>query len=116
MGLGRVGGQKFALFYPLPPQFSFFLLSLGCLVVEIGWCLKRRGPEMCTFGVLGLSCEAPAPKPPQPSETPAKFNEKTLKRGPAEGGPGEDKRKKKDIQKKEMKEKRKERKGGGKDK
>ena len=22
--------------------------------------LKRRGPEMCTLGVLGLSCEAPA--------------------------------------------------------
>ena len=28
------------------------------------WCLKRRGPEMCAFGVLGLSCEATAaPKP-----------------------------------------------------
>ena len=28
-------------------------------VLEFWWCLKRRGPEMCTFGVLGLSCASP---------------------------------------------------------
>ena len=53
--------QNFAAFFTLPRQFSFFLLSLlGGPCVEFWWCLKRRGPEMCTFGVLGLSCEAPA--------------------------------------------------------
>ena len=53
-----------AVFFTFPPQFSFFLLSLWGPSVEFWWCLKRPGPEMCTFGVLGLSCEAPAaPKP-----------------------------------------------------
>ena len=59
--------------------------------------MKRRGPEMLTFGVLGLSCEAPAaPKPPAfhtTARTPnvhmafkntPKFHEKTLKRGKKE--------------------------------
>ena len=59
-------GPKISRFFsPLPPPLSFFLsLSLG-LLVEFWWCLKRRGPQMCTFGVLELSCEAPAAlKPP----------------------------------------------------
>ena len=61
VGPGRVGGPKFrSLFFPLPPHFRSFLCLSGCLLVEFRWCLKRRGPEMCTFGVLGLSCEAPA--------------------------------------------------------
>ena len=55
------GTEISRFFFPLPPQFSFFLPSLGgpfrgILLVF----LKRQGPEMCTFGVLGLSCEAPA--------------------------------------------------------
>ena len=38
-------------------------------VFELSWVvpllLEAPGPEMCTFGVLGLSCETPAaPKPP----------------------------------------------------
>ena len=55
-----MGGPKFRAFFSfLPPQF-FFLLSLSWgLFVEFCWCLKRRGPEMCTFGVLGLSCASP---------------------------------------------------------
>ena len=36
-------------------QFSFFSSSLV-------WCLKRRGAQMCAFGVLWLSCEAPTRK------------------------------------------------------
>ena len=57
--------QNFALFFPLPPPISFFLLSLEGLLVEFWWCLKRRGAQMCAFGVLGLLCEAPtATKPP----------------------------------------------------
>ena len=52
---------NFALFFPSPAtMFALFVLSLGVLLVEFWWCLKRRGPQMCTFGVLGLSCEAPA--------------------------------------------------------
>ena len=48
-GWGTEGweAQNFA-FFPLPPQFRTFSLPGG------RWCLKRRGPEMCTFGVLGL--------------------------------------------------------------
>ena len=46
-------------FFPLPPQNSFFSSLSGGLLVEFWWCLKRRGPEMCTFGVLGLSCASP---------------------------------------------------------
>ena len=58
VGPRRVGPRNFALFFSLPPEISFFLLSGGFLV-ELWWCLKRRGPEMCTFGVLGLSCASP---------------------------------------------------------
>ena len=50
------GAQNFALFFRLPPQCSFFLLSLWGPSVEFWWCLKRRGLQMCTFGVLGLLC------------------------------------------------------------
>ena len=66
-GLGPEGwgpegleGPKFRAFFFLPPQCFFFLSSLGCLLVEFWWCLKRRDPQMCPFGVLGLSCETPA--------------------------------------------------------
>ena len=46
---------KFRFFSPLQPQFSLFLLSLGGPFVEFwGVFLKRRGPEMCTFGVHHL--------------------------------------------------------------
>ena len=41
-----------------------FLPSLGVFSVEFWWRLKRRGPQMCTFGVLWLFCEAPAPESP----------------------------------------------------
>ena len=61
VGPRRVGGPKFrAFFFPLPPQFAFFSPSLVGPCVEFWWCLKRRGGQMCAFGVLGLSCEAPA--------------------------------------------------------
>ena len=44
----------------VPPQFSFFLLSLwGFFRGNLVLFLKRWHPEMCTFGVLLLSCEAP---------------------------------------------------------
>ena len=51
------GAQNFALFFSLPATIFFLSsLSLGGPFVEflVGF-LKRRGPEMCTFGVLRLS-------------------------------------------------------------
>ena len=51
------GARNFALFFPLSRfPFRSFCLS-GGLLVEFWWCLKRRDPQMCTFEVLGLSCE-----------------------------------------------------------
>ena len=91
------GAQNFALFFPSSGTI-FFLLSLSWgPFVEFWWCLKRRGPEMCTFGVLGLSCASPGgpvwwgrrgftrqPESPnvhisgfRPSKTPTKFHERT---------------------------------------
>ena len=55
VALQRVGGQNFALFFPLPPQFYFFLPSLGGLLVEFWWCFEAgRGPQMCTFGLSAV--------------------------------------------------------------
>ena len=55
------GPPKFSLFFfSLPPEISFFLLSLRGLLVEFWWCLKRRDAQMCAFGVLWLSCGTPA--------------------------------------------------------
>ena len=45
-------------FFPLSPQFSFFLLSLGAFRGILGVFEAPGSPEMCTIGVLGLSCEA----------------------------------------------------------
>ena len=46
------GPPKIWLFFPSPVTIVFLTSSRGILVVF----LKRRDPEMCTFGVLGLSC------------------------------------------------------------
>ena len=59
-GPRRVGGQNFALFSLSHHNFLSFLPFFVGLLVEFWWCLKRRDPLMCTFGVLGLSCETPA--------------------------------------------------------
>ena len=53
--------QNFALSFCL----SRHKIRSGGLLVEFWWCLKRWSAQMCTFGVLWLSCEAvAAPKPP----------------------------------------------------
>ena len=63
-GAPKGGGPKISRFFSLSATVSLFLCLSGCLLVELWWCLKRRNPQMCTVGVLGLSCEAPAaPKP-----------------------------------------------------
>ena len=41
-----------AFFFPLSPSFSIFFSLCRGLLVEFWWCLKRRDPLMCTFGVL----------------------------------------------------------------
>ena len=47
------GRPKISRFFLPSPATIFFLLSLslGGPFVEFWWCLKRRGPELCTFGV-----------------------------------------------------------------
>ena len=60
IALERWGPKISRFFFPVPPQNSFFSSLSGGLLVEFWWCLKRRCAQMCTFGVLGLSCEAPA--------------------------------------------------------
>ena len=39
----RLGPKISRFFFSLPPEISFFLLSLGGLLVEFCWCLKRSG-------------------------------------------------------------------------
>ena len=83
VGLRRVGGPKISLFFS--PAAKFVLSSLsGGFLVEFWWCLKRWDPLMCTFGVLLLSCEAPAaPKPPGGVHTTAREPERAHERVPA---------------------------------
>ena len=55
------GGPKISrFFFSRLPLISFFLLSLGCLLVEFWWCFRKPAFK-CAFGVLGLPG---APKPP----------------------------------------------------
>ena len=64
---GEKGGPKAGAPMSLFPATTFFLfsLSLGVFSLILVVSLKRWGAQMCTFGVLGLSCEVPAaPKPP----------------------------------------------------
>ena len=65
-GHERVGGPKFrAVFSFSRSHFRSFCVFLGVFSWFFGCERKRRGRQMCSFGVLWLSCEAPAaPKPP----------------------------------------------------
>ena len=86
-GAPKGGDPKFRAFFSLFHRKirSFSSLS-GGLYVEFWWCLKRQGPEMCTFGVLGLSCANPAR-----SGGAAGVSHDSLragKGGPGKGGPG----------------------------
>ena len=84
-GVPKVGEvENFAFFFPSPAPSLLFLSfsgwsSRGILVVF----LKRRSAEMCTFGVLGLSCEAPeAPK--RTFECPSLQNTTKIQREPSQ--------------------------------
>ena len=79
-GARRVGGPKFrAFFFHSGHNFLSFFPLRGPLV-EFWWCLKRRDPLMCTFGVLGLSCLR---------RRPAEAGGLEAERGSVEGGPAE---------------------------
>ena len=102
VGGPKGGGPKISRFFSLSRRkISFFSSLSGGLLVEFWWCLKRRGAQMCTFGVLGLSCASPGgpvwwgrrgfTRQPENSKrahlrvlvfkTPPKFNEKTPREG-----------------------------------
>ena len=78
---------KFRSFYFLSsPHFRSFCLSLGVFSLNFG--LEAPGPEMCTFGVLGLSCETPAaPKPPGFHTTARELQTRTYKGRPSKTPP-----------------------------
>ena len=69
----RWDAQNFAFFFPLPPQFSFFLLSFWFPFVEF-WG-EAPGPSNVHVWALGLSCERP-----RRFKHPQEFNGKTPKR------------------------------------
>ena len=57
----NVGRPKISRFFHLPPPISFFLPSLGCLLVELWPRFKDMDHPKCTFGLLwGHSVPAPA--------------------------------------------------------
>ena len=51
---------KISLFFPFPATI-FILFSLSCwsFSLNFGSVFEGRNPQMCTFGVLGLSCASP---------------------------------------------------------
>ena len=60
----RVGGPEFRAFFPSPATiFIPSSLSVGVFSWNFRGVFERRDPEMCTFGVLGLTCESPGVKP-----------------------------------------------------
>ena len=95
-GPRRWGPRNFALFFPSPPQFSFFLLSLGGPFVEIWECLKRRGPEICTFGCRvkprrprsrrGFTRQPESPNVHISGPRPSKHHQNSTNRHPRERG------------------------------
>ena len=82
VGPQRVGAKNLALFFPSPATILILSSSFGGPCVEFWWCLKRLGPEMCTFGVLGLSCEAPAALGPPGLHTTARELQTCTFQGP----------------------------------
>ena len=64
VGPPKGGGPKISrFFFPFPPPFRSHCVSLGVFSWNFGGVLKRRCPQMCTLGVLGLSCASPGRAP-----------------------------------------------------
>ena len=88
-GPPKGGRPKISRFFSLSHlHFRSFSLSLCVFSWFCGGVWKRRGRQMCTFGVLGLLCEAPAaPKPPELHTTARDRSGGGC--GPGEGAPAE---------------------------
>ena len=82
-GPRRVGGPKFRAFFSLSAAKLVLSSLSGGLLVEFWWCLKRRGAQMCTFGLSG--CRVRAPAAPRAVRGRAVVG----KGGLGKGGPGE---------------------------
>ena len=61
VGLSKGGEPKISRFFHLPQQFSFFLPSLGGLLIEFGWCLKRGALKCAHLEFSGCRVK-PGPK------------------------------------------------------
>ena len=88
---------KISRFFSLSrPKFRSFLPSLGFVSWNFGGVIEGRDHQMCTFGVLGLSCEAPfnhitkIPRnDPQRGKKRTNFAAGEGKKGEILGGPAE---------------------------
>ena len=80
-------GQNFAFcFFPLPPQFSFFLPSPGGPFVEFWCCLKRRALKCARLEFSGCRVK-PRRQRDRKNEMGAREGKKNeILGGPAEGG------------------------------
>ena len=80
---GRGGRAVFASFCPSPATI-FFLSSVSWASSwNFGGVFEGRDPQMCTFGVLGLLCEASAAqKPPSLGEA---IRERAVRGTPVRG-------------------------------
>ena len=82
-GARRVGSPTFrALFFTLPPQVSFFLPSLGCLLVDLWPGFEAVDHPNCAFLLLcGHFVEAPAACTPPGVQTMQKRQQKDSGQG-----------------------------------
>ena len=110
-GARRVGAPKggslpkFCAFFPLPPPFRSFCVSLGVFSWNFWWCLKRRDPQMCTFGepkrahfrvpafkhTTKIQREDPEEREERTKIVAGEGRRGEILGGPAEGGPGKSK-------------------------
>ena len=69
-GAPKGGRPKISRFFSSPATFLIFSPLSGGLLVE--FLVVFEAPQMCTFGVLGLSCETPAAQKPPGFHTTAR--------------------------------------------
>ena len=74
-------------------MFFFFIFLSGVFSSNFGGVLKRLGPQLCTLGVLGLSCEALAAEKRPGLHTTAREPESQKSKIPREDPPREGRKK-----------------------